>query len=777
MPAGTPELLQPPLGGVHRGVGYQFKAPFYAQSASNVRGKSALGRRVRLGSRPGAANLYSAIGGGEPIRCISAFTPIPSQALGTHWEDEFVGSAFESWWTTQTNGTVGSGYVTVAVGSPLTLMRGFPVTGNAASGYTLKMGVEGDRANANTYRLLCCREDVTGAESLVYLEVQHSSGNWTLNGQVSGATTVIASGTSAAIAATNALTLSIIFNGTTGFAAVNGGTTLGSGTFATPYPRGRFGCTQISNTASTKLHYYSLDFTQVTNEQFYPQYIYETSNGKSYYRNHANAMEEMDSSFSTNYRKVSATGALLAAENSGLLYVADFSPTLVSSQGQVSASVTTGVLDDGTIADWTTYGIDTTRHVCILDGYGVFAITTVHATNGLTLASATGAAPANGTYGYRVVAGPKVFDPENRTFKHILGYMSSAGMPPAGHPCIERFMGRMVYAGSDDNPQNWYASREDNPVDFDLTDDPGDVGRAVAGNNAQIGIIGAPIVALKAYQDDFLTMAGENETYEMVGNPAGGGSILLRDPKLGIIYRTAICNGPEGTQYGLTRKGLARRSGGTAWQLLSEPRIPLELINVDVTTVEPIIAYNPLENSIHIFLSKRDESAGTNWVYDIDNDAYWPDTLATNIQPYAVGEADVSAAGGRVMLLGGQDGITRNFDPNTTTDGGVAFTSEIMIGPIMTSPAGYQGILESLQATLGVGSGSVTWSVYVGRSSEAAVTSSTVFATGTWVAGENGWSRPEAGGVAVAIKLSSTGQWAVETMFMTRFATGPQLPL
>jgi hypothetical protein len=133
--------LQPPIGGVHKRLAYQYQPPFTTPDALNVRTDDAILSRERIGSRPGLAK-YSAtqIGSGNPVRLISDVAYVS-------------GGAYAQKVIASSNGALyhdNAGVWSVVTGGPPQLMSDRMLT---AADHLQKLYIAGDTGHADSPRL------------------------------------------------------------------------------------------------------------------------------------------------------------------------------------------------------------------------------------------------------------------------------------------------------------------------------------------------------------------------------------------------------------------------------------------------------------------------------------------------------------------------------------------------------------------------------------------------------------------------------------------------
>jgi hypothetical protein len=145
------------------------------------------------------------------------------------------------------------------------------------------------------------------------------------------------------------------------------------------------------------------------------------------------------------------------------------------------------------------------------------------------------------------------------------------------------------------------------------------------------------------------------------------------------------------------------------------------------------------------------------------NEAWFPYEFANvNHQPLVCCISDGNDTADRITICGSWDGYIRALDPDATDDDGTPIDSSVTIGPILTATTDDMDLKE-IQAVLGEASGVVHYAVHVGRTAEAALASVPV-QQGVWTSGRNPTNLVRRSGHAVYVKLSSSSQWAMETI-------------
>jgi hypothetical protein len=313
---------------------------------------------------------------------------------------------------------------------------------------------------------------------------------------------------------------------------------------------------------------------------------------------------------------------------------------------------------------------------------------------------------------FRLHRPPKVWDASAAT---VSTWTASDGTVPNGCTLVCEYRDRIVLAGDRYNPHAWYASRSGDPNDFDYGQF--DATSAVAYSNYLAGQLGEPITALIPHGYDCLVIGAQDAIYVMKGDPANTGSQLIKvDDVVGVLSARSWCKTAADDTVLLTRDGLYYMPSGCgqAPTSISRERLPEELIAIDPDDNFVNLSYDPLLRCVHIWVVDDQDTpstVSTCWLYSWEHKAFWPITLPAGMQPTAVHDfAPLSTANKSSVLLGGYDGIVRQFDRATEDDDGTDFTSYVRIGPFMLSPnSDNKGLIQRMRIVMGADSGDATW--------------------------------------------------------------------
>jgi len=335
---------------------------------------------------------------------------------------------------------------------------------------------------------------------------------------------------------------------------------------------------------------------------------------------------------------------------------------------------------------------------------------------------------------------------------------------------------RLFLAG-DDNAI--YCCRQGNFADWNFGADLEDAGRATIFQLADAAVIGGVATALVPHHDAYLLAASVDTLWVIRGDPTAGGKLRNVSPDVGIKGARAWCKVGDQVVF-LSNDGLYEvRANGEGLKLLSDERIPEELVGIAATTTINL-AYHHDKKVVHIFLTPA-SGTGTHWIFDLQTGGFWPDQYQSDHEPAAV------CRFGDDLLIAGDDGYLRYIGGDD--DDGTDIQSHVLLGPLRLAPTTETSVLTEVEGSLAIGSGSVTWRIVPGNSAEEAVEDAKTavglylagnvasaeayaVATGTFTAGRNRRTHPRIRSPWYCVWLQSTAKWAWEWMALRGIEAG-----
>jgi hypothetical protein len=413
--------------------------------------------------------------------------------------------------------------------------------------------------------------------------------------------------------------------------------------------------------------------------------------------------------------------------------------------------------DEGVYHDWAVYtgtqpaSLRTTKLITISGG-------SIYVGNslGLNLANnGSGAVNAAGIVGVQeafqkayfcdgVASHYKVMDLATTT---VSTWTPSAGSLPIGSvdttkacKIITIYRGRVVLAGLQEDPQNWFMSKAGDPLDWNYSPTTPSAIQAVAGNNSNAGLVGDIITALMPFQDDLLFFGGDHTLWVMRGDPAAGGQVDNISRQIGVVGPYAWTWDTSSNLYFLGQNGMYRLSaGGVQPDLISKGKLDRFFADINFADRVVRLLYDREWQGVHIFLTPQNQPASPvdHIFWDERTNGFWRDQYPVAIGPTAVYLFDADDPDDRAVLMGGFDSYIRNFSDAATDDDGTAIDSYARF-PILHPglPMG-QFELAEMQINTDAGGHSLTLEIFRGHTPEAAAVSTTAIFSKTLVAGRN----------------------------------------
>jgi hypothetical protein len=198
---------------------------------------------------------------------------------------------------------------------------------------------------------------------------------------------------------------------------------------------------------------------------------------------------------------------------------------------------------------------------------------------------------------------------------------------------------------------------------------------------------------------------------------------------------------------------------------LSRSRLPNDLIDVDTTLYNVLMAYNVRQQGVHIWLSYKTGTPISGWFFDTKRAAFWPESLPATMEIFSYIALQVNTISQSEIILGCRDGFLRRYNSQAQTDDGTAIVSNCYLGPYRLSGDDFrEAQLMQLDAVLDRDGGPLTWNAYVGKDHED-VWNAASAATGTWDATGMQYRRyPMVRGGSCLLKVTNYNArpWALE---------------
>ncbi len=410
----------------------------------------------------------------------------------------------------------------------------------------------------------------------------------------------------------------------------------------------------------------------------------------------------------------------------------EFNPSTVTGSEFVFVGSTTGSSGTGSnvsklrlIAEEEDSSVTKTREVRVyaVCGGSVYRVDPVSATQiGVGSLSSTAPWIASAVVGRNVYMadGRRVIEIDTRTDTISELDTKGPGTVPKGAQLLAAWRGRLVLARLYEGSTEYAMSAIGDPHDWDTQPPVPNAAMAFTGR-VQSGA-GSPdtINALIPYNDDVLLFGCDSSIWQLSGDPVAGGEFDLVTDVTGMAYGLPATKDPRGRLWFFgSRGGLYVMAPGTPPQRVSQFSIERRLQDIDLSQSLVRLVYDHRQEGLHLFVVTRG-SGGTvlsSYFYDIKHGGWWEDVFGSaSVQPASAAVYDGDEPDDRVVLIGSEDGYIREIDETASTDDGVVFDTEVLIGPLVPASSDGRYRFGNARVVLSEKSGPVLVEMRVGDS-------------------------------------------------------------
>lgn len=350
------------------------------------------------------------------------------------------------------------------------------------------------------------------------------------------------------------------------------------------------------------------------------------------------------------------------------------------------------------------------------------------------------------------------------------------GTMPSKPTLVSKFNGRLVLAGDEAYPHQWWMSEVYNPWNWAYT--AGSNLTAISSGSINAGEIADVITALIDYGDDFFVFGCQSSIYLLDGDPTYGGTIESLTDHAGVYGARAWCKDHQSNLYFFSGEGLYKADGGRRKPIsLSAIILPNWSLDWDLNpdNFRVVCTFDPVKNGIIISHTSLLNGSNQNYWYDIKTAGFYPEGYPDDCGIFSSFYYNSLDNSKRVLLLGCNDGYLRSFydskkDDVDASDADIGINSWFATPVIqMNENLDNEGKLTSLTFVLGGGatdgtfldSDSMDYELFVGDDAETVLEDilddATEHTTGTIsTTGRSNRVRSRARGRYLALRLSNT---------------------
>jgi len=332
------------------------------------------------------------------------------------------------------------------------------------------------------------------------------------------------------------------------------------------------------------------------------------------------------------------------------------------------------------------------------------------------------------------------------------------------------YAGRVWLSGLETDPQNWWASRAQDPFDWDYFPATQTDTDPVAGNTNQTGKLEDIVTALMPYLDDIMYFGGDHTLWKLSGDPADSqGRFDNVSRQIGVMGPEAWTYDAAGNLYFMGQNGLYRvAQGGTQLEQVGAGKLDTTFSALNFASNRVRLLYDREWRGVHIFITPTTEptTGSSSYFWDERTDSFWRDVYPATHGPTAVLLYDADAFDDRAVYLGGFDSKIRQFDRTVKDDDGTAITSFVLFTPII---AGDTGRISATDITVNLAEGSdsnAILQVFAAATAENAAATTTIRAAKTLTEGRNTPMNQRVADNVVQLKIIDStlaSTWALES--------------
>jgi hypothetical protein len=272
----------------------------------------------------------------------------------------------------------------------------------------------------------------------------------------------------------------------------------------------------------------------------------------------------------------------------------------------------------------------------------------------------------------------------------------SAGAAPTGTQLCAFYRDRLILSDT----KNFFASASGDYTDWDNTQDG--EGASWFGNDLVGGVLGDIHLALIPQSNDNLIVACSKSLFQIVTDPAAGGTIEAISRNVGVFGPNAWCLDPAGNAYIAGPQGFWRiGAGGRGMTCLSAKKMSTFFEVIDRGQFDVQCRWDPIHKGCYIFVTRKATGSSMHLWYDDRQEAFFKWQYPTTCGPTASVVFDGTNPGDMVLLVAGRDGNVRRSEASKRTDDGTTITSYFYAGPFEPSGPMRQAKAVSLDCTLG----------------------------------------------------------------------------
>lgn len=306
----------------------------------------------------------------------------------------------------------------------------------------------------------------------------------------------------------------------------------------------------------------------------------------------------------------------------------------------------------------------------------------------------------------------KRIDTMNRTIGPIVPV---EGVPPDGVHIVSAWRGRLLAVRGED-PHNIYASKSGDVTDWEYGPDvPNALQAWVLNAGVPGGSIGRAIRCVIPWRDDILLIGTDSSIFELRGDPADGGAVVILTESVGIWGQSSWCADPGGNVWFYGSGDVFRLApGGSMPERAFGDRVRDFLLERNSAEYLIQMQWDTGRSGLWLFLVSVLGERSVAVFYDATADAVEFHEFPENHGPISSMIYDGDGLTDRYLLMGGEDGVIRRLDTESLSDDGALVASYVDFTAVKPAGPGNQAKLIESMLVMADGVNHATLSVRTG---------------------------------------------------------------
>ena len=310
---------------------------------------------------------------------------------------------------------------------------------------------------------------------------------------------------------------------------------------------------------------------------------------------------------------------------------------------------------------------------------------------------------------------------------HWLNWTLTSGTFPDGGSNIMSLCWGRIFMNSIAHPQQWFATRVNDPLDLLLVvDDVASAQNSQASKGA--GLVGDQLVAMIPYKGNMQVFGCLNSMFVMRADPARAGQFTTLSDSTGIFSATSFCWDDKNNLFFIGSDGVYVLSAddiinGRAPANVTKEAVPklLDDMGLNRRTDRLSMAYDKNKYGIHVSAVMADGAWKSIFWIDLRTGGVFPDNYDNNHIQTSLYFHDARKKSERRLYAGCQDGYVRQWSDAAKDDDGVAITSNVLVGPIVSDKPRAKAHVQELSITTGEDTDKLTVEIFTDKTAEAMI--------------------------------------------------------